>query len=343
MLGKRQLVTVSTLTLAVLSALLLIAARPAQAQTETVLYSFGSQGGDGQYPCYAGLTFDKKGNLYGTTFEGGAYGFGTVFELTAAGTEKVLHSFSSQAGDGFIPYAGLTFDKKGNLYGTTFEGGAYGSGTVFELTKKGTEKVLYSFGSQAGDGQYPHAGLTFDKKGNLYGTTFEGGAYGYGMVFELTAAGTEKVLYSFGSQGGDGYYPYAGLTFDKKGNLYGTTFVGGAYGYGTVFELTKKGTEKVLYSFGSQGGDGYYPYAGLTFDKTGNLYGTTNGGGGYGGGTVFELTAAGTEKVLYSFGSQAGDGHVPEAGLTFDKKGNLYGTTNYGGAYGYGTVFELTP
>jgi len=329
-------------TLAVLCVLLLIAARPVQAQTETVLYSFGSQSGDGNYP-YAGLTSDSTGNDYGTTFQGGAYDEGTVFELTAAGTEKVLYSFGSQSGDGDYPVAGLIFDKKGNLYGTTQDGGVYGEGTVFELTAAGTEKVLYSFGSQSGDGSVPVAGLVFGKTGNLYGTTQNGGVYGEGTVFEVTTAGREKVLYSFGSQVGDGAHPYAGdLVFDKTGNLYGTTSEGGTYSDGTVFELTAAGTEKVLYSFGSRSGDAYYPDAGLVFDKTGNLYGTTEAGGAYSGGTVFELTAAGTEKVLHSFGGQADDGSVPFSDLVFGKTGNLYGTTYQGGAYGGGTVFELT-
>jgi uncharacterized repeat protein (TIGR03803 family) len=410
MIGRRP-ATLYVPALAIFFALLLVSARPAQAQTETVLYSFGSQAGDGEFPV-AGLILDKKGNLYGTTIVGGAYGEGTVFELTAAGTEKVLYSFGShsgdahqpdagltsdkkgnlygttqfggdfecnapngcgavfeltakgtekvlysfgsQSGDGTIPAAGLTFDKEGNLYGTTSTGGDFGDGTVFELTLAGTEKVLYSFGSQAGDGAWPQGGLIFDKKGNLYGTTAGGGAYGDGTVFELTAAGAEKILYSFGSYAGDGLYPYAGLIFDKKGNLYGTTFNGGdlecvPYGCGAVFELTKKGKENVLYSFGGSSGDGNNPWASLTFDKEGNLYGTTYDGGDfecdalYGCGTVFELTAAGTEKVLYTFGSQSGDGAYPAAGMTFDKKGNLYGTTSGGGAYDEGTVFKLTP
>jgi uncharacterized repeat protein (TIGR03803 family) len=380
------------LTLAVFFALPLIAARPAQAQ-EKVLYSFGSQPGDGTSP-EAALVFGKKGDLYGTTYLGGADECGTVFELTAAGTEKVLYSFESQPldgctplaglvfdkngnlygttafgveptgtvfgltaagtetvlyrflsqpGDGYYPLAGLVFDKNGNLYGTTSDGGAHSAGTVFELTAAGTEIVLYSFGSQPGDGANPYAGLVFDKKGNLYGTTVAGGADGHGTVFELTAAGAETVLYSFGSQPGDGLNPRAGLVFDKKGNLYGTAEAGGADGYGTLFELTAAGAEKVLYSFGSQPGDGEYPFAGLVFDKQGNLYGTTADGGAHDYGTVFELTAADTETVLYSFGSQPGDGHYPEAGLVFDKKGNLYGTTIAGGADDYGTVFEVIP
>ena len=340
--GKRPL-------LAIVLGLLAVGVQSAEAQTETVLYSFGSQVGDGSNP-YAGLTLDTKGNLFGTTFQGGANGYfyGTIFEVTAARAEKVLHSFGNPGGDGQYPVAGLTLDTKGNLYGTTSGGGSgrydLGVGTVFEVTAAGAEKVLYSFGSQPGDGDgsTPQGGLILDSKGNLYGTTLRGGAYGGGTVFEVTAAGAEKVLYSFYSQPGDGFGPYAGLALDINGNLYGTTFYGGAYGSGTVFEVTAAGTEKVLYSFGSSAGDGNTPSASVIFDTKGDLYGTTRYGGAYKGGTVFELTAAGAEKVLHSFGSQAGDGNTPVAALILDRKGNLYGTTWQGGAYNQGTVFELT-
>jgi len=344
------------LALATLSTLLLIIALPAQAQTETVLYSLGSQAGDGNY-ADAGLIFDTTGNLYGTTLSGGAYYGGTVFELTASGSEKVLYSFGSQAGDGRVPYAGVIFDNAGNLYGTTSGGGAYKCsnayvcGTVFELTAAGTEKVLHSFGNLydygLGDGTYPFAGLVIDNAGNLYGTTTYGGdlacgGYGCGTVFKLTAKGKEKVLYRFGRRKGDGENPFAGLIFDNDGNLYGTTFDGGYYGYGTIFELTAADKEKILYSFGRYAGDGLHPQAGLIFDNAGNLYSTTTYGGAYGYGTVFELTADGTEKILYSFGGQTGDGESPTGGLIFDANGNLYGTTSFGGAYYGGTVFELT-
>src|ERR1039458_9150522 len=287
--------------------------------TETVLYSFGN-GTDGVTP-YAGLIFDAVGNLYGTTFFGGTYRNGTVFELTpAAGggwTEKVLHNFNDNGtgADGANPYAGLVFDGAGNLYGTTQSGGTNsGWGTVFELTPTAggswTEKVLYNFCSQANctDGGSPEGGLIFDAAGNLYGTTVEGGTGGsWGAVFELTpAAGggwTEQVLLTF--DGTDGQYPYGGLIFDAAGNLYGTASYGGTYDYGTVFELmpSRGGgwTETVLHNFNDNGTDGYWPFAGLTFDAVGNLYGTTYGGGVYtsctngsflGCGTVFELTAA---------------------------------------------------
>jgi uncharacterized repeat protein (TIGR03803 family) len=316
----------------------------------TILYNFGSQPGGGTAPCdFGGLAF-RGGKLYGTTLYGGATGgWGTVFDLTLKGKEKVLHTFGGQPGDGVYPFAGVIFDKAGNLYGTTEEGGPYnssclyGCGTVYELTKTGEEKVLYSFQGQSQDGVFPDANLTFDKAGNLYGATGAGGFYGHGTVFELSSAGVEKVLYSFNGESGDGNVPYSGVVFGKKGTLYGTTFYGGVYGQGTVFELSSTGEEKILYSFGGQPSDGIEPYGSVVFDKKGNLYGSTFAGGLYGQGTVFELSPTGEEQILYTFGSQASDGATPLGGLVLDTAGNLYGVTAYGGAYGFGTVFEITP
>jgi len=337
--------------------------------TETVLYSFN--GTDGGYP-QAGLIFDARGNLYGTTYGDGYYGPGTAFELSpnqdGGWTETVLHTFGNGT-DGAAPYAGLIFDAAGNLYGTTTAGGTYNSclysanycGTVFELTPTvgggWTEQVLHSFNGT--DGAVPYAGLVFDAAGNLYGTTDVGGTDDAGTVFELTpAAGggwTETVLYSFCAQPNctDGGNPSASLILDAAGNLYGTTDYGGTYcpqGCGTVFELTPAGRETVLYSFCAQPNctDGAYPSASLIFDAAGNLYGTTRGGGTYGYGTVFELTPEANggwmENVLHSFNDNGTDGSTPEAGLIFDAAGNLYGTTQYGGVYyNGGTVFELTP
>jgi len=315
----------------------------------TILYNFGSQPGDGTAPSdFGGLAF-RGGKLYGTALSGGATGgWGTVFDLTLKGKEKVLHTFGGQPDDGEYPFASVIFDKAGNLYGTTEEGGAYnsyclyGCGTVYEVTKTGEEKVLYSFqGLQ--DAASPTANLTFDKAGNLYGTTDFGGVYQGGTVFELSPTGEEKVLYSFNRQSSDGNYPATGVVFDKKGSLYGTTFYGGVYGQGTVFELSSSGVEKILYSFGGQAGDGIEPYGSVVFDKKGNLYGSTFAGGLYGQGTVFELSPTGEEKILYTFGSQVGDGATPLGGLVLDASGNLYGVTAYGGAYGFGTVFEIIP
>ena len=329
-------------TLAILTVLLLATSTRAVAQEEKLLYSFGTVRTDGAYP-QAGLILDKAGNLYGTTSGGGAYNEGTVFELMrkAGGhwTERILHSFKGGA-DGSHPSANLIFDTSGNLYGTTYAGGVHASGTVFELTPEATtgwnEKVLYAFGSYSGDGTSPSAGLTLDGSGNLYGTTYQGGADSSGTVFELIpkASGgwTEKVLHSFG-QGKDGASPYASLIIDAAGNLYGTAFHGGADGFGTVFELTPKAAgkwaEKVLHSF--NGKDGKYPSASLIFDASGNLYGPTEE-------SIFELmpkTGGGwTEKVLHNSGS-TGD-------LIFDGAGKLYGTTYLGGPHDEGTVFELT-
>ena len=329
------------------------------ASVEKILYSFN--GSDGSLP-YPALTFDGKGNLYGTTLYGGEYGYGTVFELkwedNGEWTEKVLHSFNFNGKDGAYPYAGLIFDAKGNLYGTTYAGGTNGFGAVFELRfTKGswTEQVLHSFNPGGGDGAVPEAGLIFDPKGNLYGTTLQGGTYGDGTVFELIWGSdgewTEKVLHSFNANSRDAAFPEASLVFDCKGNLYGTTYGGGTYSDGTVFQL-RPGTNgtwtaKVLHSFNFNGEDGFLPEAALIFDEKGNLYGTTSDGGAYNNGTAFELipTNSGkwTEKVLHSFDHNTDGGSVLFAGLVFNAKRNLYGTTYVGGAYSFGTVFKLIP
>jgi len=262
--------------------------------TERVLHHFG-EGYDGFFPS-AGLIFDAAGNLYGTTQYGGNHSGGTVFELTpkAGGgwAEKVLYAFNDNGTDGYNPQAGLALDTSGNLYGTTFYGGAHSVGTVFELMPKTggdwTEKILHSFNNNGKDGSNPTAGLIFDGSFvNLYGTTSQGGNNIDGTVFELTpkAGGgwTEKILHSFPRKtGNDGVIPYAGLIFDGAGNLYGTTWEGGRFNGGTVFELTPiaggRWTEKILHNFGN-GMDGAELDAGLVFDLAGNLYGTTVSGG----------------------------------------------------------------
>jgi uncharacterized repeat protein (TIGR03803 family) len=334
----------------------------AAGQTETVLHSFNYNGKDGTAP-KAALIADSSGNLYGTTESGGAYNYGTVFELSprAGGgwTEKLLHSFRNNGTDGELPKGGLIFDSAGNLYGTTSSGGQHLYGTVFELTPTSgggwTEKVLHSFYT---DGWFPKSGLILDQFGNLYGTTPSGGAYEDGEVFELTpgAGGTwtEKTLHSFFGDNTDGSVPFGAVLLDASGNLYGTTYQGGTYGTGTAFELAPGGgvnwTETVLFSF-NNGNDGSADanslYAGLIWDSAGNLYGTGYNGGAYNYGAVFELTpeAGGgwSQKILHSFDDNGTDGANPEGGLIFDTAGNLYGTTYNGGAYGYGCAFELGP
>jgi uncharacterized repeat protein (TIGR03803 family) len=243
---KMRKATSFTSFLVALLAVWVLSVPRAQAQTLTVLHSF-TGGNDGAYP-FAGLIADKTGDLYGTASAGGfnhaPYGYGTVFKLDTTGEVTVLHSFTFRP-DGAFPVAGLIRDKEGNLYGTTESGGAPGCfGTVFKVDATGKETVLHSFPGTP-DGLLPLAGLIMDKEGNLYGTTYDGGDSGVGTVFKLGVTGKETVLYSF-TGGADGGFPLASLVRDKEGNLYATTFLGGDYGFGTVFKLDTTGKETVL-------------------------------------------------------------------------------------------------
>jgi uncharacterized repeat protein (TIGR03803 family) len=351
MLGKRQLVTLSALTLAALSALLPLAARPAQARTETILYNFGGEGG----ALPQGNLTSHGGNLYGTTTEGGPYGGGgTVFELSPNGSggwnETVLHSFQNSGAGGSLPGPSVIFDSAGNLYGTAANGGEYGGGVMFELSPVGTswtETVLYNFCSAANctDGGEPHAGLIPGTAGNFYGTTWKGGAYSGGTVFELRPSGSdwiEHVIYSATD------YILDEVTMDAAGNIFGHT-------YSTVFELSP-GTNggwnpSVIHTFGS-GTDGKAPVGTPVLDSAGNLYGATLYGGANGFGTVYKLShrkkGTWTEQILHSFKGGRKDGQGPFAGIVFGTFGKIYGTTAFGGEFGYrqggyGTVFELVP
>jgi len=344
----------------VTAALILGSGVATQAQYK-VLHKF-TGGADGANPEDA-LTFDAAGNLYGTTRS-------TVFELSpnpdGTWTETVLYDFTG-ANDPSDIRASVIFDANGNLYGTSHAGGDYGAGTVYELmpSSGGTwsENILHSF-TGGSDGYGPVGGLIFDAVGNLYGAARGGGAYGHGVVYELTpnldGSWTETVLHNF-ANGADGAYPdHSNLTFDSTGNLYGVTADGGVQtcfwldsGCGVVFKLTPNGdgtwTESVLYSF-TGGKDGSIPQSTLVFDAEGNLYGTTMQAGAYGYGVVFELTLGAdgiwTEQVLHQFNGGT-DGASPWSGVAFDAAGNLYGATHDGGGGscggGCGTVFELLP
>lgn len=298
-----------------------------------VLYSFkGSNVGDGKFP-QAVLT-RVNGVLYGATYSGGTNRKGTVFKVTTAGAETVLHSFGG-VGDGAYPVAGL-INVGGRLYGTTPSGGAHGSGIVFAITTAGEETVLHSFGN-GNDGADPVAGLT-NVGGTLYGTTWGGGARGYGTVFSITTSGTETVLYSFCKLAScdDGAYPEAPLA-PVGGTFYGTTWSGN----GTVFKVTTAGVETVLHNFA--GSDGSEPTTGLT--SIGNtLYGTTRQGGDscppWGCGTIYKITTGGAFSRLYSFFGGS-DGNYPMGELT-NVNGILYGTTAGGGASEWGTIYSIT-
>lgn len=332
---------------------------------ETALHSF-TLVPDGGYP-QGSLILDAEGNLYGTTGDGGssscrfATGCGTVFKLTASGEEKILHTFRGNS-DGSYLAAGVLRVSNGDLYGTTFYGGdsklchQVGCGSVFKLTPDGSEAVLHRFKFpnpaappklRREDGANPLAGLVADKEGNLYGATELGGTHNQGTIFKLSPKGKETILHTFTGRA-DGAAPYGSLVFDAQGNLYGTAYAGGTFGYGTVFKLDPKGTLTVLYSFTAKA-DGAHPSAGVTFDAQGNLYGTTSFGGDLWG-TIFRLSPTGVLTVMYTFTGQT-DGAAPVAPLIIDGQGNLYGTTSEGGnfvdscprPYGCGTVFKLTP
>jgi uncharacterized repeat protein (TIGR03803 family) len=369
-----------------------LTAPPAQAQTYSILYNF-TGGADGEGP-YAGVTLDGAGNLYGTTTASyGGNGGGTVYKLTHRsggwtftrlynsgsyggvtigpnGTFYGINAYSEvfdlQPPPHFVPnlfapwlettlyslaagsYAGVVFDRAGNIYGTTYDGGSYEGGSVFELSPSNggwTETVIHSFGNGF-DGSFPIAGLVIDAAGNLYGTTQSGGGYENGTVYELSpSAGgwTENLLHSFtgGEDGGD---PYGGLIFDSAGNLYGATpgtYSGGQGG--SVFKLTPSGdgwTFSVIYSF-TEGGDECGPRGTPAMDAAGNIYDTTTCAPD----NVFKLTPINggwTYSSLHEF-DERGDGYYPEAGVTLDANGNIYGTTTGGGAYNNGIVFEITP
>jgi len=268
-----------------------------------------------------------------------------------AQTLTVLYTFTGGT-DGGGPEAGLIRDASGNLYGTTTFGGDLDAdvGVVYAVDNAGEETVLHTFRGGS-DGASPFAGLIRDEQGNLYGTTGYGGVGGAGTVFKLTTYGKHTVLHSFTGKRGDGALPFAGLVCDRAGNLYGTTMFGGAARngreYGTVFKLSKAGKETVLYSF-KGAADGAYPTADLVRDRAGSLYGTTSGGYNTNNGTVFKVDAKGNETVLHRF-TDGADGGFPWGGLVRDAKGNLYGTTQYGGdltcyaPYGCGTVFKVDP
>jgi uncharacterized repeat protein (TIGR03803 family) len=384
----------------------------ARAQTLTTLYNFQGPSLDGMSPG-TGVVRDHDGNMYGTTTAGGQADSGTAFEVVASGTETMLHSFqflvdgvnpdaplalgagsalygtTSLGGpnnaygtvfrikdnkvtvvyafsgglDGLAPVGGVVEDIDGSLYGTTGGGGTGtcpgGCGTVYRLDKNGHETVMHNFDGP--NGAHPAATLIHDQQGNVFGTTSSGGLDnsdnmcpgGCGTVFMLSRSGRFTVLHKFTYGTGDGWDVSFGVVRDQQGNLYGTTLTGGAWNYGTIYEITSAGEEKVLYNFAGSP-DGSDP-GGLVI-ANGKLYGTTTSGGdascwlSYGGcGLIFEFDRAGTEEILYTFNGVT-DGAVPVGPLTFDSEGNMYGATVQGmkdncafWQGGCGTIWKLSP
>lgn len=311
------------------------------------------------------LVEDTSGNIYGTTYFGGANNDGGVYELIAKPHHKYklkyIYSFNGSDGSGpwELTYAGQSggalYDGKSPLYSTTIAGGLNGAGIVFSLTPGGGGwqfQDLYDFCSAANcsDGGLPYAGVIIDSSGNLFGTTgYYGNSSDGGTIFELTnTTFEEKTLYTFCSASGctDGSGPLAGVAEDAKGNLYGTTYFAGAQGYGVLFELSANGSYSVLHQFCSQTNctDGSRPAAGVTLDSSGNVFGIAGRGGDANVGVIFEM-ANGNYKRLYSFCSVSGcsDGEYPYGTFALDSKGRLYGTTQAGGGHGLGEVYRVKP
>ena len=342
------------------SAFALAISSNAHATAEKVLHDF--HGGKDVMTPQAPLVVDSAGNLYGTSYAGGLYGNGTVFELTHVGghgwTEQLLYSFTGSGTDGAHAQSAVTIDSAGNLYGTTSGGGTQGGGTAWKLVKPvgnggWREVILHAFGHGT-DGNSPHGKLLLAADGSLYGTTLFGGMTFGGTVFKLAhgATGwTETLLYQFTGTN-DGNLCASTLTTDAAGALYGSTIAGGSTNNGMVFKLTPgpagqtAWNEQVLYSFDAPN-DGHGPQTGVVFDTHGNLFGTTSSGGTSAYGTVFELTppaAGGTawaEQVLHNFAYQV-EGSPAIDLPVFDASGNLWGTSAGGTAH-EGAVWEMTP
>ena len=323
--------------------------------TFNTIYNFAG-GSDGAGPGFGSLVIRHDCSLFGTT-EGGGTALGIAFKIRPHGNpchkpdftwqERVLHRFG-HGQDGGQPTNGVAFDRSSNFYGTANLGGAYNNGAIFEVTHSDgywTESLIYSF-TGGNDGGTPVSGVTLDKAGNLYGTTSFGGLYGTGVVYELSpspSGWTETVLYNFEGQS-DGEFPVGGVIMDKAGNIYGSTFLGGHNGGGTVYQLSPSGgswTLATLYSFSTY----YGPYNKLTLDAAGNLYGAANGAGANGFGSVFKLTPvdggwAFTDLYDFTGGS---DGGQPYGSVAVDTQGNIFGTAVIGGSNNQGVVFEITP
>ncbi len=340
-----KFLTFSTILLA------LIAAPRMHAQTLTTLFTFtGSTGSLGT----GGLVANSAGDLFGSTAYGGDLncnpdftppGCGLVFRLNASNQQTVLHAFAG-AIDGIQPSSQVVL-VGGNLYGTTADGGANTYGTVFELNSQGSEIGLYAFGGGSTDVSFPTASVVPGPGGYLYGTGYFSGASNLGGVFKLAENGFKRdvLLYSFTGGPNDGAHPDSPLVFQGDA-AYGTTVYGGRgkcnngfdTGCGVVYKVTPSGAESIVYSFSGPDRDG--PGA-LLPDGNGGFYGTTNSGGTFNNGTVFDLTTSGTLTTLYSF-AKSGDAEGV-ADLRMDASGNLFGISPTGGANGDGAIFELSP
>lgn len=322
---------------AVTSSNALLSLIPVTAPGVTLDTAYSFTGNSFGFNPYAGLLQARDGNFYGTALLGGAPGNGTVFKMTPGGSVSLVHAFNGGL-DGANPYGGLVQATNGVLYGTTFDGGIYFYGSVFRMTTNGVLNTVGSF-NYTNNGAYPVSGLAQGRDGSFYGVSLEGGLSGFGTVYRITPAGLFVLLSSFNYE--NGAYPSSVFVPAADGNLYSTAENGGTNGgWGNLFRVGSAGTIASVFSF--DGDNGGIPTAGMVQDNDGVFYGVTDGGGTNGSGTVFKLGTDGAVTSLYSF-SGGPDGANPFGGLVLASDGNLYGTTMNGGAYGFGTVFLISP
>jgi uncharacterized repeat protein (TIGR03803 family) len=337
----------------VLMSLLLVCwGKNVSGRTLTPLWEFGglSNDADGGSPG-ASMIQGRDGNFYGTSGLTNQVHC-TVFKITPDGTLTTLWQFGSlsNSADGTSLMSGLVQGRDGDFYGTTASGGTnHYAGTAYKITSAGTLTPLWQFGSLSNntDGHGPN-GLIQGSDGNFYGTTAGGGAFGHGTVFRITPQGSLTTLYSFGNFAGDGVDPFATVVQGSDGNFYGTTAGGGAFGHGTVFQITPAGTLTNIWHF-TGGMDGALSQAALVQGRDGLFYGTTYSGGSNNVGTIYKITSTGTLTPLWQFDSLSNhaDGGRPSAALVLGSGGNFYGTTSDGGTNQSspvfpGTVFRIT-
>ncbi len=318
--------------------------------TTVVQFTRNGTSNKGAYP-YSALVNDGNGFFWGTTQQGGANGYGTIFKVngvTGALATVVEFSGNGASNKGALPAAGLVSDGSGFFWGTTAAGGASDFGTVFKvsaLTGALTTLVEFTWNGASNRGGYPRAVLVNDGSGSFWGTAQQGGASGFGTVFKvnaLTGALTTLVEFTGNGSSNKGTYPAAGLVRDGSGFLWGTTQQGGANGYGTLFKVSAfTGALTTVVQFTGDGASnrGAHPYAGLLSDGHGFLWGATQSGGAKNYGTIFKVNAStGDLTTLVEFAKK---GNNPSSGLVSDGRGFLWGTTQEGGGNGYGTVFKV--
>ena len=326
-------------SLLVVAATLLCAAF-SPAQTVSTVYNFVGGKTSGEFPWYVTLVQGTNGSLYGTTYNGGAKGFGTVFSVTTSGTQSLVYSFAGGTKDGANPTGGLTLGTDGNFYGTTQQGGTWSQGTIFKMTTAGVETILHNFYT-TNDGAFPWGPPIEGSDGNFYGTASGGGNKGNGLVYKITSTGTYTTIFEFDET--DGFAPIAPPVQGVDGYLYIPVSEGGGENCGSIVQLTTAGVLNNTYSFPCESGNGgSFPIGPLVQAANGNFYSTTQDGGAYGAGTIYQVTTGLDVTTLYSFGGTVTDGTQPGAGLLLATDGNYYGSTSDGGTYGDGILFNTT-